>query len=500
MAEPTNLIVFLGENHGRHVTGAYGHPMIQSPNIDWIANKGARFDNAYCSSPICCPARASVATGRYPHQTGYWENAIPYDGRVPSWMHRLRDVGHEVVAIGKLHFRSTDDDNGFTEEILPMHIVDGVGQVVGLLRGTGEERVRPGVWEMYAEELGVGETSYHDYDRRITAAAIDWLKGHMAKPDIPWVLCVHYGSAHPPFKAPQRLLDLYPLDRVPLPVCWRPDERPDHPAVTHLRRILGTHETIDEHTLRRIVAGYYALITHLDEQVGQVLSAAEDVGLLADARIFYSADHGDSCGNHYIFGKFNMYERSVGGPFMMCGPDIPAGRVVNQIASHIDLFPTLLEAMGVEPEDADGDLSGISLWPAMQGSEKERTGFIEYHALGSKNASFVIRQESDKLIYHVDMPSQLFDLANDPEETRDLAQDERGKDMAAKLESTLRDMLDPEETDRRGKRDQRHLAQKHGGKEAIIARGCFPRTPVPNAKFEYLPFAEPKSSDETKEH
>ena len=359
MPEPTNLIVFLGENHGRHVTGAYGHPMVQSPNIDWIANTGTWFNNAYCSSPICCPARASVATGRYPHQTGYWENAIPYDGRVPTWMHRLREVGHEITAIGKLHFRSTKDDNGFREEILPMHIVDGVGQVVGLLRGTGEEQVRPGVWEMYVENLGAGETSYHVYDREITAAAIDWLKDHAAKADKPWVLCVHYGSAHPPFKAPQELLDLYPVDQVPLPVCWRPDERPDHPAVAHLRHILGTHETLDENTLRRIVAGYFALITHLDAQVGQVLSAADDLGLLSDARVLYSSDHGDSCGNHYIFGKFNMYERSVGVPYMMCGPEIPAGHVVNQITSHVDLFPTLLESMGVSLEAADQDLPGI---------------------------------------------------------------------------------------------------------------------------------------------
>ena len=495
MPEPTNLIVFLGENHGRHVTGAYGHPMVQSPNIDWIANTGTRFNNAYCSSPICCPARASVATGRYPHQTGYWENAIPYDGRVPTWMHRLREVGHEITAIGKLHFRSTKDDNGFTEEILPMHIVDGVGQVVGLLRGTGEEQVRPGVWEMYVENLGAGETSYHVYDREITAAAIDWLKDHAAKADKPWVLCVHYGSAHPPFKAPQELLDLYPVDQVPLPVCWRPDERPDHPAVAHLRHILGTHETLDENTLRRIVAGYFALITHLDAQVGQVLSAADDLGLLSDARVLYSSDHGDSCGNHYIFGKFNMYERSVGVPYMMCGPEIPAGQVVNQITSHVDLFPTLLESMGVSLEAADQDLPGISLWPAMQGAETDRTGFVEYHALGSRNASFVIRQGNDKLIHHVDMPSQLFNLADDPEETRDLATDDAGKTTVDRLETALREMLDPEETDRRGKRDQQLLAERFGGKEAIIARGCFPRTPVPNTKFDYLPFAEPKDSD-----
>ena len=190
-----------------------------------------------------------------------------------------------------------------------------------------------------------------------------------------------------------------------------------------------------------------------------------------------------------------MYERSVGVPYMMCGPEIPAGQVVNQITSQVDLFPTLLESMGVSLEAADQDLPGISLWPAMQGPETDRTGFVEYHALGSRNASFVIRQGNDKLIHHVDMPSQLFNLADDPEETRDLATDDAGKTTVDRLETALREMLDPEETDRRGKRDQQLLAERFGGKEAIIARGCFPRTPVPNTKFDYLPFAEPKDSD-----
>src|SRR4029077_3882496 len=93
-----------------------------------------RFTDAYTNSPICVPARAALATGRHVHQIRFWDNAIPYDGSVPSWHHRLRDAGHEATAIGKLHFRSADDDNGFTEEVMPLHVVDGIGDPLRWLR------------------------------------------------------------------------------------------------------------------------------------------------------------------------------------------------------------------------------------------------------------------------------------------------------------------------------------------------------------------------------
>jgi len=127
MVAATNLIFFLSDNHTRDLLGAAGHSVVQTPTLDRIAARGVRFANAYAASPLCCPSRAALACGRFPHQTGYWDNAIVYDGRVPSWMHRLRAQGHEVTSIGKLHFRATDDDNGFTEELLPMHILDGKG-------------------------------------------------------------------------------------------------------------------------------------------------------------------------------------------------------------------------------------------------------------------------------------------------------------------------------------------------------------------------------------
>ena len=209
MTEPQNLVFLLSDNHARGVAGCYGHPMVRTPSLDRLANDGVRFENAYCASPLCCPSRASLATGRYPHQTGYWDNAIVYDGRIESWMHRLRGQGHEVVSIGKLHFRSADDDNGFSEEIIPMHILDERGGVSMLLRSSGDEPTAKGQWELYTERSGIGDgTRYQDYDRDITRRAIAWLREHEQNDGPPWVLLVSYASPHPPFQVPERFFDL----------------------------------------------------------------------------------------------------------------------------------------------------------------------------------------------------------------------------------------------------------------------------------------------------
>src|SRR5438045_8397487 len=132
--QPPTLLFILSVEHSRRVLGCYGHPMIRTPNLDRLAARGVRFTDAYCNSPICVPSRAALATGRYVHNIRFWDNAIPYDSGVPSWHHRVREAGHEVTAIGKLHFRSADDDNGFTEEVMPLHVVEGIGDPLGWLR------------------------------------------------------------------------------------------------------------------------------------------------------------------------------------------------------------------------------------------------------------------------------------------------------------------------------------------------------------------------------
>src|ERR671917_614488 len=133
--EATNLLIIMSEEHNPKVMGCNGHPLVKTPNIDALAARGTTFTSAYTTCPVCVPARAAFAVGKYIHQIGYWDNADPYDGRIKSWHHRLRDQGHRVVSVGKLHFRSTDDDYGFSESIVPMNVFEGKGDLYGLLRG-----------------------------------------------------------------------------------------------------------------------------------------------------------------------------------------------------------------------------------------------------------------------------------------------------------------------------------------------------------------------------
>ena len=171
--KPKNMLVLMSDEHNPKTLGCYGHPMVQTPNLDALAAKGVRFTDAYCNSPICIPARATFATGQYINRIGFWDNGDPYEGSVPSWHHRLRGAGHPVESIGKLHFRSTDDDNGFVEERIPLHVVEGLGDLMGLVRD--DLPVRGGSYKI-ARSAKMGESEYTDYDRNITDQAIHWLQ------------------------------------------------------------------------------------------------------------------------------------------------------------------------------------------------------------------------------------------------------------------------------------------------------------------------------------
>ena len=484
MPRPANLIFFLSDNHNGAVLGCQGHPIAKTPTMDKIAARGARFRTHYCSSTLCCPSRATIASGLYPHQTGYWDNCLAYDGRAASWGHAVRELGGTTASVGKLHFRSTEDDNGFDEEIAPMHILGGVGSLTHLLRWNGNQPPAPGQWDLYWRESGVGETEYQDYDREITRLAIDWLTSEGCRRDTPWVLLVSYVSAHPPFKVPQRFFDMFPPASMPLPSWFRPQERPMHPALQHLRDFRVYQAMDDEARLRAIAAGYFGLVAHLDEQMGEVMACAESLGLLEDTRILYTSDHGESFGHHGLFGKNHLLETAARVPLLMCGPDI-APQVIDEVTQSVDLFPTVVAGAGGD-EIAPGERRGLSLWPALNGEKRERAAFAEFHASGSVNGSFLWRQGNDKLIYHVDARRQLYDLGTDPSEGCDEFEAGRPSEdaqvRADALEAAMREWVDPEAVDARAKADQHAAVERHGGEATIRQSPAVVYTPPPGSE------------------
>lgn len=481
---PANLLVLMSDEHNPKFLGAAGHPFIATPNLDALSARGTRFASAYTACPICVPARASFAVGRYVHEIGYWDNADGYDGAIRSWHHALRDAGHRVVSIGKLHFRGRKgDDHGFSEEIVPMHIVDGIGDVKGLIR----DRIptRKGGDKM-ARLAGPGESPYTVYDREIASRAQIWLHDEAARwRDKPWVLFVSFVAPHFPLTAPPRWFYRYWQQNLPMPKQYAQSERPHHPFVDDYARTVD----YDPHfssavNVKRAIAGYAGLVSSLDENIGNVLQALRDAGLEGSTRVMYTSDHGDNAGARGLWGKSTFYEESAGVPLIVAGPGVAEGGVVTTTVSHIDCAPTILEATGVDLRAGDGLLPGASLFAVAQGASPSRPVISEYHAIGSTAGAFMLRFGKWKYCHYVAYRPQLFDLESDPEEWVDLAGDTRFADVLAEGERLLRTTLDPAAVDARAKKRQRQLLASFGGREAALARGDLGFTPAPGTLAE----------------
>ena len=468
-----NLLIIMSDEHRRDAMGCMGHPIVQTPNLDRLARSGTVFESAYTPSPMCVPTRAAVACGDHVHNIRYWDSATPYDGARRSWMHDLSDAGIRTTSIGKLHFRSTEDDNGFDEEILPMHVVGGVGWPVGLLRENPPDYA--GASEL-ARDVGTGESTYTAYDRAIADATEEWLQDS-ARKDARWSAFVSFVSPHYPLTAPAEFLKLYDPADMPLPIAYRPTERPKHPEIQTLASFFAYDRHFDEDATRQAIAAYYALTTFLDDCVGRVLRALEESGQADDTLVLYVSDHGEMLGDHGLWTKQVMYEASAGVPMILAGPGVPERKRVKTPTSLIDIAPTALDAFGLEGDYAGAPLSQIAGTP----DNPDRTVLSEYHDGGSSTGAFMVRWGDWKYVHYVGLPPQLFDLANDPGERCDLANEATPEAQAARAEGErrLREICDPQAVNALCFADQRRRIEALGGETACLNAAQFNHTPTP---------------------
>lgn len=480
---PQNLLFILSDEHAPNALGCAGHPFVRTPNLDALAARGTRFTAASTPSPICVPARAALAIGRELHQVGrYCDNADPYDGQVRSWHHALRDAGHEVVSIGKLHFRGAPgDDHGFSEEKIAMHVVDGKGDLLALIR---DETAPPrkGAAKMRGA-AGPGESDYTRYDRDIAAAAQIWLRERArAAPDKPWCLFVSLVTPHFPLTAPPEHFYQYPPELVGMPKLYAPHERPTHRFLQDYARTIPYDSHVrGPEDVYRMRAGYYGLVSFMDEQVGKILACLADCGLSGGTRVLYSSDHGDNVGARGLWGKSNMFEESVGVPMILAGEGVAAGTTCATPVSLTDAFATVLEAVGCAESPPPGS---ASLFAIAKGAAPDRAVFSEYHASGSREAALMLRKGRWKYVRYPTYPTQLFDLDADPEELADRAADPACAKVVADMEALLEARLGttPAVLDAQVKARQRAILEANGGRDAVLARGDLPYSPPPGVR------------------
>ena len=480
----TNVLFIISDQHQQKVTGCYGHDFVQTPNIDRLAAQGTRFTTAYTNSPICVPARAALATGRYVHETGYWDNSHPYDDRIDSWHHMARERGANVVSIGKLHFRHDCDPAGFDQQIIPMHMVGVFGDVRECVK---RPLAPPLKRSRTAEQIGVGESDYTKYDNNVTNRTCEWLRDKgTSNARKPWVLMSSFVCPHPPHIAPQAFYDLY--DDLVIPIPKLSDKNaPVHPWIQLQQRSRNHEDFLTPESKQVLLKAYYGCTTFMDDNVGKVLAALDESGLRDDTIVIYTSDHGENLGARGLWGKSNMYEEACALPMIISGKGVPKAKVCTTPVTLIDIAPTILDAIGHNEIAAKESLSGASLIQTSKAvNNPNKIAFSEYFAAAADRATYMIRKGKFKYIHYVGYEPELFDLEADPEELNNLASDSAYQLIVEEYQSDLQLIVDPDDADERAYQAQETLLNAFGGRDKAIAKGAVQGSPPPGVEAKYL--------------
>jgi choline-sulfatase len=313
----------------------------------------------------------------------------------------------------------------------------------------------------------------------VTARAVQWLQDAAKQPDRPFVLYIGLVAPHFPLVVPQAFYDLYPIDNLPEPKLHPRTGYQRHPWVQEYADFMGSENRfVDAAERKRAFAAYYGLCSWLDHNVGQITNVLQSTGLTDNTCVVYTSDHGDNLGARGIWGKSTLYEESVKVPMLLAGPDT-APSVCATPVDLLDLFPTILAASGLDAAQEMTTRPGRSLFDiALEPDDLNRPIFSEYHAAGSNSAGFMLRQGRWKYHHYVGFRPELFDIAADPEELNDLANDAGHADVLRHMHTQLKLICDPDAVDAQAKADQADLIQRYGGRDAAHLVGSSSATPV----------------------
>ncbi|NOU86004.1 sulfatase-like hydrolase/transferase [Paenibacillus sp. LMG 31460] len=420
-----NIVFILSDDQGAWAMGCAGNREVKTPNLDRLAASGVRFDNFFCTSPVCSPARASLLTGRIPSQHGVHDwiregsigpNAIEYLAGQPAYTEVLAENGYVCGLSGKWHLGdSVKPQKGFTHWFV--HQAGGSPYYNAPMIKDGQ---------LYNEPAYVTDVITDD-----ALQFLDWQAEDGERR--PFYLSVHYTAPHSPWlngNHPQEFLDMYadcPGESCPL-------DTPRHPWL--IKNAPGEDQPLES------LRGYYASITAMDANIGRILDKLEELGLTDDTLVVFMGDNGFNFGHHGVFGKGNgtfpqnMYDTSVKVPAIFSHPArIPQGVVSDTMASGYDFMPTILEYAGVQDVALDG-LPGHSFLPQLLGEPSaERENVVIYDEYGPVR---MIRNKEWKYVHRYPYGShELYHLANDPDEAMNLIDAQEYSEMREAMKSQL---------------------------------------------------------------
>ena len=429
--EKPNFLFIFADDHSYKAVGYNGNDVVQTPHIDQLAAEGIFFNNAYnmggWHGAVCVASRTMLNTGRTIWRAMQSEPVLDSLADAGQfWSQILASNGYETFFTGKWHVK-VDPEKLFHHV---RHVRPGMPGTVPEAYNRPLEG-QPDPWSPCDTSMGGFWEGGKHWSEVVADDAVDYLQ-IAARGDKPFFMYIAFNAPHDPRQSPQEYVDLYPVEEIPLPASFLPEYPYKEPMGCppglrdeNLAPFPRTPFAVKTHR-----AEYYAIITHLDNQVGRIISELENQGLAENTYIIYSADHGLACGEHGLMGKQNMYEHSMKPPLIIAGPGIDPGTSSDLMVYLQDIVPTTLEISGIQKP---GYVEFNSLWPHINKGESPETNFKTIYGC-YMDRQRMIRDDQYKLIaYPRAGVVRLYHLENDPSELNDLAGEEDQKIRIAEM-------------------------------------------------------------------
>ena len=430
-----NVVILMNDQHAHNVLGCAGFGKLKTPTFDRLAADGIRFTQATCAVTPCLPSRHSLFHGLYAFQTGAYSNvhSLPLEEIPPFTMGKVfKENGYKTVACGKMHWfpyhAPVERDNYFGFDYRAGHFHETGEKMdthfVAEHRELEEQRIAEN------KEHGIGGGGDNNAESMLgfiskldSKEMVDWWSAGKAAEfidknhDKPFLLVCSLIKPHAAHDVPAELAGLYDPNDVPL---W--------PKPPEGLEVYDKYKGLSRDDLKTVIANYMGVVTHADKCHARVLEALDRNGLYDETLIIFTSDHGEMLGSRGVtaFSKYNLYEQAIRVPFIVKPPKSMAkdtGKTSDMPVSLVDVFPTILDAAGLKGAER---LSGISLSPILQGEELQsprKVTLTEFWGGGKPGTSLAIRSNTWKFIIRSDGAEELYNLAEDPLEFKNLSKD-----------------------------------------------------------------------------
>jgi arylsulfatase A-like enzyme len=427
-ADRPNILLILPDQMRASAMGCMGNTQVQTPHIDRLASEGILFRKTYANVPVCCPARAILMTGTYPHVNGMIANDLRLREEQVTIAELLQQHGYRTGFIGKWHLDGGPRDPGYVPP--------------------GPRRQGFEFWAAYeCHHKHFQPTYFRDTPEMITKDqfepeascdfAIEFLESQPK--DRPFFLTLQLGPPHDPYGAPEAYMNKYPPERIRPPENWRPGSE-TRPAAARPQNKALMNRNVAPGGLEEIAA-YYAAITAVDDQVGRLLQKLHELGLDSNTLILFTSDHGDMLGSHGMRRKRKPHDESARVPGILRWPaKIPRGQVVDTLLSHVDMPPTLLGLAGITiPAQMQGaNLAPVALGQTRLGPEAVLLQiFVPFHPDQISQGWRGLITANHTYARYRDEAWVLFDDQADPDQMHNLVADPASAALQRELDAKL---------------------------------------------------------------